>query len=284
LQSSSLQKPIQSIFCCLTLQPVLALVKTMAASDESQVVQRYTKQDLEDLVSTKYQDFCKLKCAECGKPACKKFKGMMSLVAKQMLDSCWCNECGRMLCDKHRHQHTCERLDQQKERNKHLTKEQLAAQMAEAEAIKAAQEEAVQAEKRQAAEAVEAERLERKEKRKLLAFKARTVESFLQSVCRRTDMIEARGTRVRDELFEMYTRVTRLSLGLYNEYEHPSSKDLPESEWQDVKEIYLRSSELTGMRAMTEDGPLDVRNPWDPPPPADEAPGAGEIGLGRGVL
>lgn len=256
----------------------------MAASDASEGVKRYTKQDLEDLVTNKYKTFCKLKCAECGDSACKRFSGMMSFVAKQMLDSCWCNECGRVLCEKHRHQHTCERLDQQKERNKHLTGEQLAAQIAEAELIKAAQEEKVQAEKRRAAEAVEAERLERKEKRKLLASKARTVESFLQTVCRQTDMIEARGRRVKDELFEMYTRVTRLSLGIYNEYEHPSSKDLPESEWQDVKDIYLRTSELTGMRAMTEDGPLDVRNPWDPPPPADEAPGADEIGLGRGVL
>lgn len=256
----------------------------MAASEASEGVKRYTKQDLEELVTNKYKTFCKLKCEECQAPACKRFSGMMSLVAKQMLDSCWCNECGRVLCDKHRHQHTCERLDQQKERNKHLTKEQLSAQLAEAEALKAVKEEEEALERRKVAEAVEAERQDRKEKRKLLASKARIIESFLQSVCRNDEIIQARGTAVKDELFDMYTRLTRLSLALYNEFEHPTTKDLQEGDWQDVKQIYQRASELTRMRAMTEEGPLDVRNPWDPPPPADETRGADEIGFGRGEL
>merc|ERR1719367_1781744 len=51
----------------------------------------------------------------------------MSFVVSKMLHSFWCPECGRVLCETHRHQHTCERLDQQKERNGHLTHEQLAA-------------------------------------------------------------------------------------------------------------------------------------------------------------
>merc|ERR550532_833172 len=79
----------------------------------------------------------------------------MSMVVIHMLDSCWCHECGRLLCEKHRYQHTCERLDQQKERNKHLTKEQLAAQLAEAEARKKEAEEQQKLEQRVAAEAAE---------------------------------------------------------------------------------------------------------------------------------
>jgi hypothetical protein len=32
-------------------------------------------------------------------------------------DTFWCRDCGRVLCDSHRYQHTCERLDALKERN-----------------------------------------------------------------------------------------------------------------------------------------------------------------------
>ena len=32
-------------------------------------------------------------------------------------DTFWCSDCGRVLCDSHRYQHTCERLDAMKEKN-----------------------------------------------------------------------------------------------------------------------------------------------------------------------
>jgi len=247
-------------------------------------VQRYTKQDLDDLVTNKYKTFTKLKCAECNADACKRFNGMMSFVAKQMLDTCWCNECGRVLCDKHRYSHTCERLDQQKERNKNITKEELARQLAEAEALKQAAEDAKKDEARAAAEIVERQRLERKGKRELLAKKAKIVENFLQGISRNPALMEARGTRARDELLDLYTKARRISLTLYNEYEHPTLPDLAVDDWEEVKEIYSRAVELSGMRAATEDGPLDMRNPWDPPPDEATDTGAQDIGLGRGIL
>ncbi|CAK0846147.1 unnamed protein product [Prorocentrum cordatum] len=206
-----------------------------------------------------------------------------------MLDSFWCPECGRVLCESHRHQHTCERLDQQKERNKHIsksfsssgvTKEQLQAEMAEAEARReAADEERRNAARRRAVEE-DSQRQERKGRRLVLAQKARSVEGFLQGVSRDTDANERRGRRATDELLELYTRARRISLTLYNEYEHPSLPGLADEDWEGMKEIYARARELTGMHVMTEDGPLDMRNPWDPPPPPEEGGPADLDGAG----
>merc|ERR1719245_813259 len=156
----------------------------------------------------------------------------MSVVVVNMLDSFWCPECGRVLCEPHRFQHTCERLDQQKEKNKHITHEQLAAQIAEAEALKAAAEEEKRNEARRIAVAEEEKRLERKNRREILARKASAVEDFLQGISRDTVANERRGTRVTEELFELYTRAKRISLTLYNEYEHPTLPGLADEDWQ----------------------------------------------------
>uniref|UniRef100_A0A7S2BG31 Uncharacterized protein n=1 Tax=Alexandrium andersonii TaxID=327968 RepID=A0A7S2BG31_9DINO len=247
-------------------------------------VKRWPKADLQAYVSGQFKTFCKEKCAECGKPATKRFSTSMSFVVSNMLDSFWCNECGRVLCEKCRYQHTCERLDQQKERNKHLTHEQLAAQLAEAEAQKQAIEDEKKAEARREAMAQEKERLVRKERRQVLAHKAKVVEDFLQGISRDTDTNAARGARARDELLELYTRAKRIALTLYNEFEHPSLPGLADDDWESVKEIYARARELTGMFIVVEGQPLDMRNPWDPPPAEGEAQDADPAGLGRGLL
>merc|ERR1719330_2157656 len=97
----------------------------------------------------------------------------MSFVVSKMLDSFWCHECGRVLCEKCRYQHTCENLDRQKERNAKLTHEQ--------------------------------ERVVRKDRRRILAQKAKSVEDFLQGITRDTDANAARGATAREELLELYT-------------------------------------------------------------------------------
>uniref|UniRef100_A0A7S0FXH7 Uncharacterized protein n=1 Tax=Pyrodinium bahamense TaxID=73915 RepID=A0A7S0FXH7_9DINO len=255
-----------------------------AAAAEAPEVKRYAKADLEAFVSGKFKTFCKEKCAQCGKPATKRFSTSMSFVVSKMLESFWCPECGRILCELCRHDHTCERLDQQKERNKHLTHEQLAAQLAEAEALKQAAEAEKKAAARRVAEAEEQQRLMRKDRRQVLARKAKCVEDFLQGISRDTTTTEARGPRVRDELFELYTRAKRISLTLYNEYEHPTLPGLADDDWESIKEIYARARELTGMFIAVEGQPLDMRNPWDPPPPAGDVPDADGAGLGRGLL
>eukprot|EP00403_Amphidinium_massartii_P047785 CAMPEP_0178459782 /NCGR_PEP_ID=MMETSP0689_2-20121128/48327_1 /TAXON_ID=160604 /ORGANISM="Amphidinium massartii, Strain CS-259" /LENGTH=258 /DNA_ID=CAMNT_0020086309 /DNA_START=76 /DNA_END=852 /DNA_ORIENTATION=- len=249
-------------------------------------VQRFPKSDLEALVTGQFKEFLKLKCAECGKPATKRYSKSMSFVVSKMLESFWCPECGRVLCEAHRDQHTCERLDQQKERNKHLTHEQLASQLAEAEARK----ESLEEEKRLAAaviaEAAEKERLQRKGKREILAKKARAVEGLLQAVLRDTDMMQRRPASARTELEEMYGKAKRISLTLFNEFQHPTLPGLADEDWEEIKAIYQRVRDLTGMMAMMEEGPLDMRNPWDPPPPPSEEDAIARdgAGLGRGLL
>mmetsp|Transcript_59613 Transcript_59613/g.156739 ORF Transcript_59613/g.156739 Transcript_59613/m.156739 type:complete len:256 (-) Transcript_59613:43-810(-) len=254
------------------------------ADAAAQEFKRWPKGDLEAFVTGQFKTFCKEPCAECGKPATKRFSTSMTFVVSKMLESFWCPECGRVLCEPHRYQHTCERLDQQKERNKHLTHEQIAANMAEAEALKEASEAEKRSEARRVAEALEQQRLVRKGKRQLIAKKAKHVEDFLQGISRDTDANAARGTRARDEVLELYTRAQRIALTLYNEYEHPSLPELADDDWESLKEIYVRARELTGMFIMSEDGPLDMRNPWDPPPPPAPVDAMDGAGLGRGVL
>jgi len=52
-----------------------------------------------------------------------------------------------------------------------------------------------------------------------------------------------------------------------------------------LKDIYERARELTGMFIAVEGQPLDMRNPWDPPPPpSEQAAETDGAGLGRGLL
>merc|ERR1719387_3101216 len=122
--------------------------------------------------------------------------------------------------------------------------------------------------KRVAAEAQEARRRAMKDKRKLLAGKAKVVENFLQHAALDNDANAARGARARDQLLELYSKARVVSLRLYNEYESPSMPGLAEEDWEVVKASYTAGVELLHMVATVEGQPLDLRNPWDPPPPA----------------
>jgi len=168
----------------------------------------------------------------------------------------------RVLCDKHRYQHTCERVDAEKERLRTMTTDQLRERMEmdAANAIRAAED--TRERERAAAVLVERQKAERKEKRKLIASKARSVEQFVQRCAREGD---SRPQNVLNELLDMYPKVSRISLSLYNEFEHPSSQEVGGDDWEDLKAHYARARELTGMYIMTEEGPLSMRNPWDPP-------------------
>eukprot|EP00929_Paragymnodinium_shiwhaense_P038564 TRINITY_DN20361_c0_g1_i1.p1 TRINITY_DN20361_c0_g1~~TRINITY_DN20361_c0_g1_i1.p1 ORF type:complete len:260 (+),score=55.10 TRINITY_DN20361_c0_g1_i1:76-855(+) len=234
-------------------------------------VQRFTKSDLEALTTPgKWKPFCKTKCGQsgCDVMATKRFNSSMPFVVSKMHETFWCPECGRILCEKHRANHTCERLDQQKERNANMTPEQIAARMAEAEKLQTAKEEEEKLARRVIAQKEEAERSARKAKRKIIAGKAKIVEDFIQQMSRRQadNASTGRATAVRDQLFELYPKSKRLSLTLYNEYEEPTKPGLAEEEWEEVKTIYLRARELTGAFAAVDGQPLDLRNPWEPPP------------------
>lgn len=226
----------------------------------------FTKDALEAFITEKKKDFLKTPCAQCGGSAklAKKYKDTMIMIIKQMSDQYWCRDCGRILCDTCRYNHTCEVVDAEKEKRKNMDPKALCKQMEEAEERKIAVEAAKKDEERRAMEVLESQKSERKAKRKILATKAKHVENFIQQFARDPT---GRPQRVHDELLALYPKASRISLSLYNEFEHPSSQEVGGEDWEEMKDIYARSRELTGAHIMTEEGPLDMRNPWDPPPP-----------------
>lgn len=229
----------------------------------------FPQKELEELILKDKKAFLKTKCAECGGSCglAKKYRETMSVIIKSMIDTFWCRDCGRVLCDTHRYQHTCERLDALKEKNAKITKEALLEQLRADEERMEAAEAAARAEQRRAAEQLEQEKSQRKAKRKILATKAKQVESFIQQRSRDADGLRP---ATHNQLLELYPRARGLALALYNQFEHPDNTEVGGKDWEDVKEIYSQARELTGMIIMTEDGPLDMRNPWDPAPADDQ--------------
>merc|ERR1719199_1902388 len=172
------------------------------------------------------------------------------MIIKSMSDQYWCRDCGRVLCDKHRFDHTCERVDAEKEKRKNMSPEALRQQMLDSEARNEAAELAKKDQERAAMEIIEREKSNRKAKRKILWTKAKHVENFIQQCAR------DKGNwpqRVHDELLELYPRASRISLALYNEFEHPSSQDVGGEDWEEMKRIHDRSREITRLIIMTEE-------------------------------
>lgn len=137
------------------------------------------------------------------------------------------------------------------------------------EAIKAARED----EEHAAAVARDGAIKERRERRKLVAAKAHHVKNFLQQQARDPSSPAARNQHIHNELLELYTRADRIALRLFNDIESPSMPmgGLAEEDWADLKDIYARGRELTGMYITVEGQPLNMRNPWEAPGADDEA-------------
>lgn len=231
----------------------------------------FTREEMEAKVSTQFKEFCKLKCAQCGQPATKRFSKSMSFVVKNMIETFWCKECGRLLCEKHRDNHTCEKFDAEKERLRKMSVEDVKRQMIEAEERKTAAEAAAKDEERAKAEEANRKVVEMQNRRKQLAGKAQQVERFLQGVSRDVEFAQRRGKKAHDEILELYTKVSRIALFLYNEIEAPSVKGrTADEEWNELKEAYERARELTGMIIMHDGAPLNMRNHWDPPDPPQQ--------------
>lgn len=224
----------------------------------------FTRQELDEFITAKFKAFVKHPCGQCGAPAGKRFATSMPFVVKTMLDTFWCKECGRLLCESHRSQHTCERHDAKMAKLTAMSPEQLRAQM-EAEAKRKIEaEDSAKAAQRAAAVQAEERRQEVKGKRQLLAAKSSHVANFLQTAAR--DEQAGHSKRVREELLELYTKANRINLRLWNEFEQPSVPGLADEEWQELKEVYARGVQLLHMAVWVEGQELDMRNPWDPPP------------------
>merc|ERR1719181_2466400 len=114
----------------------------------------FTKEALDAFITENKKGFLKTPCAQCGGNAglAKKYKETMAMIVKNMSDQFWCRDCGRVLCDKHRYSHTCERVDAEKEKRKNITHEELRQQLVDAEARKEAAEAAQKDEERAAKE------------------------------------------------------------------------------------------------------------------------------------
>eukprot|EP00614_Pseudopedinella_elastica_P006336 CAMPEP_0172609044 /NCGR_PEP_ID=MMETSP1068-20121228/29065_1 /TAXON_ID=35684 /ORGANISM="Pseudopedinella elastica, Strain CCMP716" /LENGTH=183 /DNA_ID=CAMNT_0013412467 /DNA_START=179 /DNA_END=730 /DNA_ORIENTATION=- len=182
-----------------------------------------------------------------------------------MIDTFWCDKCGRLLCDKHRNQHTCERVDHLAAKRRAMTAEEIAAEVREKQnrQLQAAAEEA--AEKEAKLRAASEGYTERKARRKIIAGKSTHIANFLQRAA-----LQTQDQRAKAELLELYQKANRVNLELWNEFETPTVPGTKDDSWAEAVAAYRRGSEITGMVIMLEGRQLETRNPWDPPPAQGE--------------
>jgi len=196
----------------------------------------------------------------------KPFAAGGPLIAKNCIDSFWCADCGRLLCSKHRsHQlHTCEKHNTALQSKRTLSKEQIAAEVAQSKA-------AVEAEaERQRIEDIKAELqkkrdasayFEIKRRREVIAGKANNVASFIQGIARKS---VDEGHRNREELGELWQTAIRLATVLANECHTPTvSGQLNAVAWQDCFRAYSRAVELSGTVLTIEGERLTLEHSWD---------------------
>ena len=208
------------------------------------------------LASDKFKKFCKKKCGECGCLAFKRFANSSPMVVKPMLDTFWCKDCGRLLCEAHRSQHTCERVDAEKARKQAMTYADIQREVTEAEQRREAEEAAAEALKRQQSEEAAQRYHVMKSRRKVIAGKSTNVANFVQQQ-------SLRDGPHQNELLELYQKANRINLRLWNEYESPSQKGLAEDEWRELCAVYERTSALTGMVLTLDGQPFELRNSWE---------------------
>ncbi|CAD7954827.1 unnamed protein product [Amoebophrya sp. A120] len=253
------------------------------------------RQQIEKFVADSFKEFVKAKCGHCGNRATKRFAKSMSFVVTSMVESFWCPDCGRILCENCRYSnHNCEKVELEMEKRKNLTPEEIKADLE-----KKALEEQIREQAKLDEEYAEKEKLaqgvqQRKFRRKIYAQKAKMVEDFLQQFLR-TNVAQNSSVGgpvpgmtgntgqggggfggsgggatipsvVRKELMDdLFPKSKTLSLQLYNDYEHPASNELLKEEWKEVQRIYARTVELTGMRLRDPEsgGPLEMTHSWE---------------------
>merc|ERR1719240_6720 len=147
-----------------------------------------------------------------------------------------------------------------------MTQDQLRYKIEMEAARKEADEVNAAAAKRAAAEAVERQLTEKKNRRKIVSQKGLAVANFIQQLARNSDVDRPGQRESQRELLELYPKASRISLSLYNEIEQPTVSGILEEDWAEMKAMYDRVTQITGIGIMMEGEPLDMRNPWDEPP------------------
>ena len=238
--------------------PALDRASSSASSADATAQATFTKDEvLAMLAADKFKKFTKKKCGECGVACMKRFASSSPMIVKPMLNTFWCKECGRLLCENHRQQHTCERVDAEKARKQAMTHEQVAEEVARAEMQKEIADAEAAALKRQQSEEASARYFEMKARRKILAGKSTHVANFVQNLS-----LQADGPN-QQELLELYTAASRINLRLWNEHETPSQSGLAEDEWQRLCTIYDRACEVSGMQLTLDGQPFELHNSWE---------------------
>lgn len=218
-------------------------------------------------------------CGECGvKCMQSRFGNVSALVLPSMINMFWCEKCGRLLCEKHRGQHTCEKQDAMDAKRRAMTAEEVRQEVEEAQQLKL-QQEAEAAAAKKASDAEKASQyFEIKERRHTLASKAKIIANFIQDMA-----LRAPAGNVRQELLVMAPVSLRICIELSNEIESPTvSFALRDDIWEETKRMYERAVEISGMQSMVEGQPLSLHNSWEPAPAPPMPPGGGGGGFDHG--
>lgn len=225
------------------------------------MIATYTQAEVAELCSPgKFKQFLKKKCGECGGSGFKVKYGKVSpLVVRAQISTFWCKECGRLLCEQHRHAHTCEAADARAARRRAMTGEEIREAARREEASRLDAEAKAEAEKAVAREARAATFHLWKTRRKNAASKSTHVANFVQRIA-----TQAEAGRTRDALLTMYTTCNRINLRLWNEVDTPSSRFDFEA-WAELKAVYARACDTSGL-VLTIDGvPLELEEDHVPP-------------------
>ena len=256
--------------------PAMAENAAAAEAAPKPAVRYKTEDDVRKLLAgDNFKKFCKKKCGECHAPAFKKFLKVSPLVVRAQVGSFWCASCGRLLCDAHRNQHTCEVEDAELERRRRMNVDDIRADIKRREDAKAEADAKAAAVKRAADEKKFAIVSAWKQRRKHVAG----VSTSIANMCQRW-AVQADPGRAQDELLELYTSCNRINLRLWNEVQEPTIQlDIDHEAWDKLCRNYDRAKELTGLVIVVEGTPLDMHLPWLPrPPPEAEEGGAPDLG------
>ena len=204
---------------------------------------------------------------------------MSPLVVRARVGSLWCQKCGRLLCEAHRNQHSCEMEMEELKRRRRVDVDAIR------EGIKRQEEEKEQraadadALKRAEAGAKAARYRMWKDRRRHvvwcpasfyllnIAYAAHApsqagISSSVASMVQRWS-VQADAGRKRDRLLDIYTSCNRINLRLWNEVSQPEIlSDVDMDAWKRLCRNYADACALTGMVILVEGVELDLRLPW----------------------
>ncbi|KAJ8608741.1 hypothetical protein CTAYLR_007804 [Chrysophaeum taylorii] len=221
------------------------------------------------MTAGRVKKFLKAKCGECGAQGFKKYNKTSPVVLRAQISSFWCKECSRLLCEKHRNLHKCERVDAARQAARRMTGEEIRERARIAEARRVEQETLEAERKRRENEAKAARHYLWKSRRKLVAGRSTHVANFAQR-----SALQAPPGRDRERLLEIYASCNRINLHLWNEVEAPTTPEaIDDQAYSKLRAHYAEASEITGMVVTVDGLPLDLNLDWIPSAEPTLAPG-----------